>query len=286
MRYMHAGKRHDAGLGSLQHIGLAKARELAAAKVGALKGDKVDPLAERVEERAERRLASATFDVVTEAYLKARRASWRNAQHAKQWRATLTYASPVIGHKPVNAIDTAHVLEILEPLWKRAPPTASRLRGRIEAILDYAAAHGWRSGANPAVWRGNLKSLLPPVPKLAGENLSALPLDKMPTAFAALQRLDGIAARRGGPRGVARDRPRVGDMDDAAAQDQARANSSRRAQRAGHRAAAQHGTAAPRPSCVPDRRQARAIGRQAVAGVAQGGRRRGREPACFQSRRL
>ena len=196
MRYMHDGKRHDAGLGSLQHIGLSRARELAAAKLGALKGDKVDPLAERIEERAERRLASATFDVVAEAYTEAHRAGWRNAQHAKQWRATVTaYAVPVIGKVPVNEIDTAMVLEILQPLWRRVPPTASRLRGRIEAVLDYAAAQKLRSGPNPAMWRGNLKSLLPSVPKLEGEHLPALPLDRMPRAFAALRQMNSTAAK-------------------------------------------------------------------------------------------
>jgi hypothetical protein len=94
--------------------------------------------------------------------LAAHAAAWRNAKHAAQWRSTLkTYAEPVIGALAVQGIDTALVMKIVEPLWSKKPETASRLRGRIEAVLDWATVRGFRQGENPARWRGHLDKLLP-----------------------------------------------------------------------------------------------------------------------------
>ena len=108
---------------------------------------------------------SITFDQCAAAYIKAHKAGWRNLKHASQWRNTIaTYASPVFGSRSVSAIDTRLVVEVLEPIWTLKPDTASRLRGRIESILDWAHARGYREGENPARWKGKLSFLLPRLP--------------------------------------------------------------------------------------------------------------------------
>ena len=169
MRFQLHGRRRDAGLGSVHHVGLAKARELAAAKVGTMKADRVDPLEARTTARAEQRQRSATFDQMSAAYIAAHSPSWKNAKHAGQWKTTLAkYASPVIGRLPASEVTTAHVLQILEKIWHKTPDTASRLRARIELVLDYARAQGFRreDSANPARWRGHLQTLLPAIGQL------------------------------------------------------------------------------------------------------------------------
>ena len=109
-----------------------------------------------------------TFRQCAEALIASQERAWKNAKHRQQWRTTLaTYAYPLVGHLPVSAVDTDHILQILEPLWARAPETASRLRGRIEAVLDWAKTRGARSGENPARWRGHLDKILPKTSKLA-----------------------------------------------------------------------------------------------------------------------
>ena len=129
----------------------------------------IDPLAERQRKAAEAlaaaqaaQIAGITFKAVAEAYIAANEDSWRNDKHRQQWRNTLaTYVYPVIGDLPVADIGTAHVLKILEPIWKDKPETASRVRGRIETILDAAKARGYREGENPARWRGHIAQILP-----------------------------------------------------------------------------------------------------------------------------
>jgi integrase len=117
---------------------------------------------------------------------------WRNEAHKAQWRSTLEgYCEPVWG-LPVDEVDTAAVLEVLQPLWQRIPETASRLRGRIEAVLDYAKAHGLRKGENPAAWRGHLALILPKRPRLTRGHHGALPYDQVP---AFLVRDDTVTAR-------------------------------------------------------------------------------------------
>ena len=109
-----------------------------------------------------RKVAGITFKAVAEAYIAANEGSWRNDKHRQQWRNTLaSYVYPVIGELPVADVGTAHVLQILEPIWKGKAETASRVRGRIETVLDAAKARGYREGENPARWRGHIAQILP-----------------------------------------------------------------------------------------------------------------------------
>jgi integrase len=141
--------------------------------------------------------ASLTFKNCTEQYIAAHGAGWRNAKHAAQWSSTLkTYAEPVIGALPVQNVYTALVVKIIEPLWSKKPVTASRLRGRIEAVLDWAAVRGYRQGENPARWRGYLEKLLPSRAKVRKvRHHAALPYDELPPFMATLRAQDGVAAR-------------------------------------------------------------------------------------------
>src|SRR5262249_11336079 len=149
----------------------------------------IDPIEARRAERARQRLDAAkavTFKQCAEGYINAHRAGWRNGKHAAQWSATLaTYAHPVIGALPVQAVDTALVLKVLEPIWSMKPETASRLRGRLESILDYAKVRGYRDGENPARWRGHLDKLLPARSKVRRvEHHAALPYAELPAFLA------------------------------------------------------------------------------------------------------
>ena len=125
----------------------------------------IDPIEARRAERARQRLDAAkavTFKQCAESYINSHRAGWRNDKHAGQWSATLaTYAYPVIGTLPVQAVDTGLVLKVLEPIWTAKPETASRLRGRIESVLDFAKVRGYRDGENPARWRDTSPSCCP-----------------------------------------------------------------------------------------------------------------------------
>ena len=167
-RYRTGGKLRDMGLGAYPEITLAEARDLAAdarklAKTGS------DPLEVRrkareaveVEQRRAEALAT-TFESVALNYIESQKAGWKNAKHASQWTNTLrTYAFPVIGALPPNEITTEHVLKVLKPIWTKIPETASRVRNRIELVLDAAKAVGLREGENPARWRGHLDKLFP-----------------------------------------------------------------------------------------------------------------------------
>ena len=168
-RYMRQGKAREMGLGVADPEGkrgldLATARERAAEALRLLR-DGLDPIERRraAEAAAAReRQASRPFREVAELYLGAHEAAWRNPKHRAQWRSTLeTYVHPTMGGLPVAEVATEHVLRVLQPIWTAKPETASRVRGRIEAVLDYAAARGWRQGENPARWRGHLQNLLP-----------------------------------------------------------------------------------------------------------------------------
>jgi len=197
-RYMLDGKAHAMGLGALHTIGLADARERAAAE-RKNRLDGIDPLGARVAKRQARRLATAsavTFKACAGKYIVAHRAGWRNAKHAAQWESTLTaYAYPVIGALAVAAIDTGHVTRILEPIWKEKAETAGRVRGRIEAVLDYAKVHGWRTGENPARWKGHLDQALPARAKVSKvEHHAALPWGEIGAFMVELDKQDGMAA--------------------------------------------------------------------------------------------
>ncbi len=157
LRFSINGKRREMGLGSYPDVGLADVRSKASAcRQQAAAG--IDPIeARRVEPEA-----IPTFSTCVARFIRAHRRGWKNAKHARQWVSTMkTYAKPSIGSKPVDAIDTEDVLEILSPIWTTKTETAKRVQGRIENILDFAAAHKYRDAINPARWRGHLDMLLP-----------------------------------------------------------------------------------------------------------------------------
>lgn len=160
-RYSMDGKTRDMGLGSASVVTLAEAREKAQ-EARRLKAKGIDPISAAAAERAAKRVDGVTFRQVAEAYVAAHRAGWRNPKHVQQWENTLAaYCYPAIGDLPIASIDTAAILAILGPQWQDKTETLNRLRGRIEAILDYARALKYRDGENPARWRGHLAKLLP-----------------------------------------------------------------------------------------------------------------------------
>jgi integrase len=163
-RYTFGGKRRYRGLGSANALGLAEARD-AAAECRKLLAQGVDPIELKREEKVKAAIEAAkaiTFDECAEQYITAHEPTWRNPKHKAQWRNTLRdYASPVFGKVPVQAVDTAMVLKVLQPIWLTKNETASRVRGRVEEILDWAKARTYRTGDNPARWRGHLQHTLP-----------------------------------------------------------------------------------------------------------------------------
>lgn len=195
------------GLGSLQHLPPVKARAEAAglkAKVAA----GIDPLDEReainraaaIQRKAEQsieRMAVATFEAVAAQYIENHRPSWQNAKHAQQWENTLKkYAYPVIGHLPVADITAEHVVAILKPIWATKSETASRVRMRIEAILTAGKLMGWRSGDNPAAYKGGLEAILPPINKVRKvRHHPALPFANAPAFIRELRDRTGISAK-------------------------------------------------------------------------------------------
>jgi integrase len=198
-RYMLRGRAREMGLGPLVLFGLQEARAKAL-DARRLRHEGVDPIEARKAARLRERLDEAkamTFTECAEAYIKAHRAGWRNGKHTAQWEATLaTYAKPVMGALPVQAIDTALVLKVIEPLWITKPETASRLRGRIESVLDWATVRGYRAGENPARWRGHIDKLLPARSKVRKvQHHAALPYAELSRLLVALREQEGIAAR-------------------------------------------------------------------------------------------
>jgi integrase len=210
-RYMLRGLAREMGLGPLALYGLKEARTKAL-DARRLRYEGFDPIDTRRAARARAKLDAAkaiTFKQCAEAYIKAHRAGWRNAKHAAQWSSTLaTYAEPIIGALPVQSIDTALVMKVLEQpvcdvpdkpdaiLWTAKPETASRLRGRIESILDWAKVRGYRNGENPARWRGHLDKLLPARTKVRKvEHHAALPYHELTEFMMQLRKQAGIAAR-------------------------------------------------------------------------------------------
>jgi integrase len=205
-RYVMAGRMREAGLGRARgtnSVSLADARA-AAAPLYRLVKNGVDPLEQRkVEADAARAAAQAeqaravTFKTAAGYCIDAHEAGWRNTKHAAQWRSTLaTYVFPVMGDLPVGKVGTAEVLAALEPIWRAKPETASRVRGRIEAILDYGKTREWRTGENPARWRGHLDNLLPARSKVAKvEHHAALPWQQIAAFMTELRQRSGVAAR-------------------------------------------------------------------------------------------
>ena len=198
-RYRTGGKLRDMGLGPFHTVSLAEAREKAeACRAMRLKG--LDPLNERHKEQQARTAEAAeaiTFEKCAEAYITAHKAGWKNGKHADQWTTTLqTYVYPIFKDTPVAAIDDALVLKVLQPIWEEKTETASRIRGRIERILDLARVMKYRTGDNPARWRGHLDHLLPKRSRVATVNHhAALPIDETPGFIQTLQREETVVAR-------------------------------------------------------------------------------------------
>lgn len=196
-RFKLHGRERAMGLGAVEDVSLADAREQADVCRKLLRQG-IDPIEHRIAERAAKVAVTRaiTFREVANRYIEAHKAGWRNAKHVDQWRNTLaTYAFPVFGDTPVAAVDTGAVVRVLEPIWSKKTETASRLRGRIENVLDYAVARGWRQ-ENPARWRGHLQKLLPARSKVQRvEHHAALPWRQMGAFMATLREQDGVAAR-------------------------------------------------------------------------------------------
>ena len=190
-RYMIDRRAREMGLGKYPDVTLAEARTRAA-EARKLKSQGIDPISQRDAVR-QSKLADAaraiTFKDAARSYIESNRAGWRNAKHAAQWETTIaTYAEPVVGALAIHDIDTGLVLKVLEPIWVTKPETASRLRGRIEAVLDWAKARGHRDGENPARWRGHLDKILPPRTKVQRvKHHAALPFDALPVFMTALR---------------------------------------------------------------------------------------------------
>jgi integrase len=142
-------------------------------------------------------LHAVTFKQAADAYIKSHRPAWKSETHAEQWEQSLRdHAEPILGAMPVGTIDTAAVMRVLEPLWTTKPETASRVRNRIELILDAARAQGYRSGENPARWRGHLDKLLPKKSKVREvRHHAALPWRDIPAFMATLRQREGTRAR-------------------------------------------------------------------------------------------
>jgi integrase len=202
-RYMKDGKAHALGLGPFPDVDLAEARVKATEHRKMLIAG-LDPLQVKRDRKVAQALDAAktmVFSACADAYISSHEKSWRNAKHRKQWRASLAaYADPVIGNLPAQTVDTALVMRILEPTWATKPETASRVRGRIESVLDWAAVQGYRTGENPARWRGHLDHLLPKKAKVKAKlrrvaHHPALPYAQIPQFMADLRARDGVAAR-------------------------------------------------------------------------------------------
>jgi integrase len=195
----------EAGVGPARGgnaLSLAEARTRAEA-LWKMHKSGLDPLGERAAaaakaaaEEQDRKTREVTFAAAAEAYMTAHAARWKNAQHRWQWATTLkSFVYPHFGLLPVVAVDTPHVMAALEPIWWTKPETASRVRGRIETILDYAKVRKWRTGDNPARWRGHLAQLLPPRAKVAPvAHHAALPWREIGDFMAALIEQPGIGA--------------------------------------------------------------------------------------------
>lgn len=183
------GKRRVAGLGPYPTVKLSAARKKADEyrTIVADGGDPID-IARKPDE--------PTFAEGADMFLESMERQWRNEKHRAQWRMTLGDAyCAAIRSKRVSKIDTNDVLNVLNPIWQTKPETASRIRGRIERVLDYAKARGWRTGENPALWRGHLKSILPARQRLSRGHHSAMPYQEVPLFVARLRDMDAMAAR-------------------------------------------------------------------------------------------
>ena len=199
LRVVVGDKRRDMGLGGYPDIGVADARQKA--REARLKIEQgVDPILLRKQAKSELMALQATdktFEQAAGEYIKIHAESWSNDKHRKQWERTLTaYAFPVVGKLSLRHIRQEHILKILEPIWTTKTETATRVRGRMESILDWAKVKGLRSGENPAAWKGHLDHMLPAPTRLKKiEHLTAVPVREMPGFMVKLRQAAGIAAQ-------------------------------------------------------------------------------------------
>ncbi len=182
------GRRREMGLGPLRDVPLARARDLASEARRQVQAG-IDPIAARDVPQA------MTFGEAADAYIAAHEQSWKNEKHRYQWRSTLNNEAASLRSMLVSSIGTEDVLKVLQPIWAKKSETASRLRGRIETILDWAKVKGQRSGENPARWKGHLDHLLPERKRLARGHHAALAIDDVPAFVRRLRAIDGIAPR-------------------------------------------------------------------------------------------
>jgi hypothetical protein len=214
LRFRIGDKRRDMGLGSLADVSLARARDKARESRELIQRG-IDPVQERIDTRAANlagQAKSMTFDEAARRFLVSKTREFKNEKHAAQWASTLTtYASPTLGNLPVDQIELAHIVKVLDGLWTTKTETATRLRGRIEAVLSWAIVSGFRSGDNPARWKGNLDAILPKPGKLKNvQHHKALPAGEIHGLYggpaqarghgrtgAGVRRADRCAIRRG-----------------------------------------------------------------------------------------
>jgi integrase len=196
-RFTLRGKTRHMGLGPTALVSLAEARAAAfECRKLCLLGK--DPINERLARRSDEMLAASralTFDECAARYIEAQSPAWRNSKHRMQWSATLsTYASPVFGSSPVQQVSTELVMRALDPIWTTKAETASRLRGRIESVLNWATARGYRQGENPARWRGHLQNLLPAPARLQKvRHHAALTYEEIGAFLADVRKRHGVA---------------------------------------------------------------------------------------------
>ncbi len=189
-RIMFRGRRHDMGLGPVDLVTLADARKAAKANKNLMR-DGVDPIAEKTRAKGVPSFMEACQHVIA-----IKSEELRNAKHLNQWRSTLaTYADPVFGHRKVSEVSKDDVVRALQPIWVDKTETATRLRGRIEAVLDWSTAKGYRAGDNPARWDGNLEFFLPAPSKVAKKSHHpAVPVEEMPRWWKNIRHRSAMSA--------------------------------------------------------------------------------------------
>ena len=180
-------RRREMGLGGFPDVSLARARERAQNAREMIAEDK-DPLEEK------KKTVIVSFGEAADHLVETLKADWTNEKHRQQWIRTVTHYCKPIRHIHVGKVDTDDVLRVLKPIWTEKEETARRLRARIERILDYASAHNWRQGENPARWNGHLKDILPKRDKLKKRNFAAMPYEKIPDFLNELEKEKGMAA--------------------------------------------------------------------------------------------
>jgi integrase len=198
-RYVTNGRLRDMGIGPTHTLTLAEARERAT-QARKLRLDGIDPIEQKRARVAALRTVDAkamTFRQCADAFIASHEAGWGSAVHRRQWANSIAqYAHPVIGGLPVHAIETALVMKVIEPLWTTIPETASRVRGRIESVLDWAKVRGYRAGENPARWRGHLDHLLPARSKVRRvKHYAALPYTEIGAFVGKLREESSVSAR-------------------------------------------------------------------------------------------